>query len=217
MTIKSSSILSLIFIICLSFASKGNTDDLIKQGLELIDIELYSDAEEKFDQAISMDPSNPEAWWGKGFALNNIAYEMDSAKKFSEARGYYEEAIKCFEKTIQLNSSYLDAYMDMADSENRLDNSEKAFELIDKAISIDPDNANAINVKGTIYYRLGKYNEALELYREAAKIDPNCGYAWFNICDLLKEQRKGDPNTAAESDNACQKAAEIFNEPMIAN
>jgi tetratricopeptide (TPR) repeat protein len=177
----------------------------------LIDVESYPEAVSCFDKAISLNPSSSEAWHGKGFALNGEAYDKDDAHEYTEARGYYEEAIKCFEEAIQLDPSNLDAYMDMADSENRLDNYKEALEIINKAIKINPDNADVINVKGTIFYRMGEYDEAIKLFHEATTMNPKCAYAWSNICKFLKEQKKGDPNAAAEADEACQKAAAIYN------
>jgi tetratricopeptide (TPR) repeat protein len=212
MKIKFVSILVIFFVICSSVAGQGNTTDYwIKKGLSSNDVELYPEAIDSFDKAISLNSSSPEAWHGKGYALNGEGYADDDAHKYTEAKGYYEEAIKCFEKALQLNSSYLDAYLDMADSENRLDNYEKAQETIDKAIKIYPNNAEAINVKGTIFYRKGEYDEALKLFREATTVDPNCANAWADVCKVLKEQNKGDPNAAAEAERACQKAADLDN------
>jgi tetratricopeptide (TPR) repeat protein len=199
-------------MLCLAVTCKGNTsEELIKQGWELINVESYSEAEKIFDEAILSNSSSPEAWHAKGFALNGLGYEKYDANEFVEARRYFEEAIKCFEKAIQLNSSFTYAYLDMADSENKLDNYEKAMELVDKAIEIDPNNADAISVKGTIYSRMGEYDKALELHRKAVTMDPKCATAWYCICDILKEQKKGDPDSAAETDYACQTAAAFYN------
>ena len=201
-----------LIMLCLVAACKGNTsEELIKQGWELINIESYSEAIKLFDEAISLNSSSPEAWHGKGFSLNGLGYEKDGANEFVEARGYFEEAIKCFEKAIQLNSSFAYAYLDMADSENKLDNYEKAMELVDKAIEIDPNNEDAINVKCTIYERMGEYDKALEFYRKATAMDPECATGWYNICEILKEQSKGDKKVSAEIDYACQKTAELYN------
>jgi tetratricopeptide (TPR) repeat protein len=212
MLIRSTSTFLVFIMICSLVAAQENAaDDWIKKGWALIDVESYPEAMEYFDRAISLDSSSPEAWHGKGFALNGEAYEKDDAHEFTEARGYFEEAIKCFEKAIELNSSYLDAYMDMADSENKLDNYEKALELIEKAIKINPNNAEVFNVKGTILYRMGKYDESIELFRKAKTLDPKCANAWSNICVFLKEQKKGDSNAAIEAADACQKAADFYN------
>ncbi len=204
--------LAFIIIICSSMVVQGNVeDDWINKGMALIDVESYPEAVACFDKAISLNSSSSEAWHGKGFALNGEAYDKDDAQEYIDARGYYKEAIKCFEKAIQLDSSNLDAYMDMADSENRLDNYEKALEIINKAIKINPDNADVINVKGTILYRMGEYDESIKLFREATTMNPKCADAWSNICKFLKEQKKGDPNAATEADEACQKAAAVYN------
>ena len=205
--------ISLAFIIFFSsIVGRGIIeDDWINKGKALIDVESYPEAVDCFDKAISLNSSSSEAWHGKGFALNGEAYDKDDAHEYTEARGYYEEAIKCFEEAIQLDPTNLDAYMDMADSENRLDNYEEAMEIINKAIKINPDNADVINVKGTILYRMGEYDEAIKLFREATTMNPKCADAWLNICKFLKEQKKGDPDAAAEADEACQKAAAIYN------
>lgn len=181
----------------------------------MINVESYSEAEKIFEEAILSNSSSPEAWHGKGFALNGMGYERIDANDFVGARRYFEEAIKCFEKAIQINSSFDYAYLDMADSENKLDNYEKAMELVDKAIEIDPNNADAIDVKGTIYQRMGDYDKALEMYRKAVKMNPECGIAWYCICELLKEQSKGSPDLDAETDYACKKSAEFSNAQQL--
>jgi tetratricopeptide (TPR) repeat protein len=202
----------IIITIFLVVACKGITaDELILQGWKLNEIESYPEAIEIFDEAISLNSSNPEAWHGKGFALNGMGYEKRDENEFVEARGYFEEAIKCFERAIKLNSSFAFAYIDMADSENNLDNYERALEMSNKAIEIDPKNAEALNAKGTIYYRMGEYDKALELFRKATTIDPKCADGWYNICEVLKEQSRGNPVIAEETDSACQKAAALYN------
>lgn len=198
--------------IFLSVSCQENTSEYwVEKGWALNNVESYAEAIVCFDKAISSNSSSVEAWHGKGYALNGIGYETDGNEKYIEARGYYEEAIKCFERAISLNSTYIEAYMDMADSENRLDHYDKALEWIDKATKIDRNNAEVINVKGTIFYRMGKYDEAIESFREASKINPQLPEAWLNICKTLKEQKRGDPNAAAEAEDACQKAADIDN------
>jgi tetratricopeptide (TPR) repeat protein len=209
---KLASVSWILIMLSLVSACYGNTsEELIKQGWDLNQVDSYSEAAEIFDEAILLNSSSPEAWHGKGFALNGIGYEKNDANEFVEARRYFEEAIKCFEKAIQLNSSFAYAYLDMADSESCLDNYERSLELVDKAIEIDPNNADAIDVKGIIYDRMGDYDKALEMYRKAVTMDPECATAWFNICGLLKEQSKGYPESVAETDYACQKAAALYN------
>ena len=112
MKLKTASILLIVIVICSSVAGQGNTaDGWIKKGWTLIDVESYTEAAECFEKAILLNSSSPEAWDGKGFALNGEGYKKDYAHEYTEARGCYEEAIRCFKRAIQLNSSYFNAYI----------------------------------------------------------------------------------------------------------
>lgn len=206
--------ISLIFIILLStVGGQGNTaKDWIRKGNALFSSESYQEAKECFDNAISLNQSSSEAWYGKGFALNGLAYNTKyNTNNHNEAKVLFKEAIKCFEKAIQLNSSNVEAYSDMADSENQLDNYEKALELADKALEINPNYVYAINVRGTVYYNTSRYEDALADFRKASVIDPNCGEAWLNICRILREQETGNPAAQAEASDACNRSAAIDN------
>ena len=48
----------------------------------------------------------------------------------------------------------------------------EAIEYYDKALEIDPENAEALNNKGVALDDLGKYNEAIEYYDKVLEIDP---------------------------------------------
>jgi tetratricopeptide (TPR) repeat protein len=50
----------------------------------------------------------------------------------------------------------------------------------DKAIEIDPNDANAWYNKGISLGKLETYEEALKCYDKAIEIDPNHAYAWRN-------------------------------------
>lgn len=213
MKMECASILLVLIAICSLASGQRNTaDELIREGSDLLAKGEYDHALVDFDKALSMDSSSPEAWHGKGYALNGLGCNEYEEKKFTDATAHFEEAKECLEKAIQLNSSfYLDAYIDLAFSENMLNNPDKALELIDRAIKIYPNNAEAINLKGTILYRQSKYDEAIKFYREAARKDPENFNAWWDLCDVLKNQKKGDPNFAEETSTACQNVAAIGN------
>lgn len=147
-------ILALIAVLPPVAGQEKTADGWIKRGTALNEIQSYSEAIACFEKAISLDSSSSEAWYRKGWALNGEAYLKYDAQDYLEAKGYFLEAIKCFEKAIHLNPSYIDAYMDMADSENNLDNYEKSLELLDKVLEMNPNYGQAINVKGTVLFRM---------------------------------------------------------------
>ena len=73
----------------------------------------------------------------------------------------------------------------------------EAIECYDKALKIDPTDADALYNKGLALYKRGKYNEAIECYDKALEIDPkhalalnNKGLALKKLQDTKSEQRK---------------------------
>jgi len=69
--------------------------ELIKKGAQLIIEGNFDEALSYFDQAIVMQPNNPDLLNKKGVALR--------------ALGRYNEALECFNKSLQLDPRDLDA------------------------------------------------------------------------------------------------------------
>jgi tetratricopeptide (TPR) repeat protein len=55
-------------------------------------------------------------------------------------------------------------------------NIDEGMELVQKGLEIDPDQPDLLALKGLGYYQQGKYEEALEIYRRADKIDEGFNY-----------------------------------------
>ncbi|MDE1813298.1 MAG: tetratricopeptide repeat protein [Thaumarchaeota archaeon] len=69
--------------------------DLVKKGIQLVVDGDFENALSYFDQAIMIQPSNPDLLNKKGIALRGL--------------GRYDEAIECFNKSLQLDPRDLDA------------------------------------------------------------------------------------------------------------
>jgi len=94
--------------------------------------------------------------------------------------GKYDEAIECFDKAIQINPKYAEAWYNKGTALDFLGKHNKAIECFKKALSIDPDYADAWHNKGIALGKLGKYNEAIECFDKAIKINPDHAEAWYN-------------------------------------
>jgi tetratricopeptide (TPR) repeat protein len=92
----------------------------------------------------------------------------------------YSEAIKWYDKAIELDPKYADAWYNKGNALNSLGKYEEAIENFDKALKIDPNYASAWNNKGYAIDKLGKYQEAIEHYNKAIELDPNIVSAWSN-------------------------------------
>ena len=63
-------------------------DDLILQGKQLLEENKFEEALGFIEQAILLEPTNPDLWNYKGVALRSL--------------GRYEEAIDCFNKSLEI-------------------------------------------------------------------------------------------------------------------
>ncbi|SMH70768.1 tetratricopeptide repeat protein [Candidatus Nitrosotalea okcheonensis] len=72
-----------------------NISNLAKKGIQLMTEGGFEKASSHFDQAIIMQPSNPDLLNRKGISLRGL--------------GRYDEAIECFNKSLQLDPRDLDA------------------------------------------------------------------------------------------------------------
>jgi tetratricopeptide (TPR) repeat protein len=85
----------------------------------------------------------------------------------------FEEAIKEFDKAIELDPKNPDSHYNKGVALYKLHRYEEAIEEFDKAIELDPNNPVYHNNKGNALDDMGKYEEAIEEYDKAIELDPN--------------------------------------------
>lgn len=157
-------------------------------GVVLTKRRRYDEAIELFTKALELNPNDA------GFRINvALAYHL---------QGRSEDAEQAYQLAVDTNSDFagvLDflsggtgkgttkrdplqkiasekAYEDGA-AFLRLDRLDRAVEQFDRALSLDPNNAEALNAKGVIATRQRRYDDALGLYKQASSIQPgNAGY-----------------------------------------
>lgn len=64
---------------------------------------------------------------------------------------------------------------------------ERALEEVDKALAIEPNFANALTMKGSIYFLAGNFSDSLKNYEMAIKIDPKNEDALRMIASLREK------------------------------
>ena len=70
------------------FNHMSQIDKLISQGKALLEENKFEEALGYFEQAVLLEPTNPEMWNFKGVALRSL--------------GRYDEAIFCFNKSLEI-------------------------------------------------------------------------------------------------------------------
>lgn len=111
---------------------------------------------EYFNQAISIDPNNTEAY--------NERYELNWK------RNYWSDAKNDIIKLIDLNSEY-DEYLtfNLGYCNSELNNKIEAFENYSKVLKNNPKHSSAYNNRGVIYSSRGEHQLALNDFMSALK------------------------------------------------
>lgn len=72
----------------------------------------------------------------------------------------------------------------MGEVQGRTGNLDKAVELFNQAVEIDPNYTESYNNLGFAYYRKGEYRRAEEFFKKALEIDPNFEKARSNLLNI---------------------------------
>ena len=154
-------------------------------GLAYSELKDYPKSVMAFEEAYLMSQTNP-----------NIRLESDFYFYYGaacERNGEFERAVNLFKKAIELNPDYADAYNYLgymyADKGINLDESLK---LIEKAISYEPNNGAFIDSLGWIYYRLGKYDQALVELQKAVDLIKDDSVVFEHLGDVYQKLGKKD-------------------------
>jgi cytochrome c-type biogenesis protein CcmH len=108
---------------------------------------------EKLAKKLEKDPSNGEGW-----AL--LARSYVELKQHQKAVPAFEKAVNLLPQDAQLLADYVDA---RAITQNhQLD--DKSAELINKALSIDPNHPKALMLSGTLAFDHGDYKKAITIW-----------------------------------------------------
>ena len=109
-----------------------------------------------------------EVWeWGnKGVSLDTL--------------GRCEEAIRCYDKVLELDPQDALAWNNKGRSLDSLGRHEDAIRCYDKALELNPRNATAWHNKGLSLDSLNRYEEAIRCYDKALELDPQDALAWNN-------------------------------------
>ena len=132
---------------------------------------IYEKIDDTFIADIDPFSKTAEEW-------KNLGYK-------EENRGNYKKAIKYYEKAIEADSDYFDAYLLLGAvySENKT-GKEKAIEYYNKAISINDTNSKAFFSLGVVYGNDNDYDKAIELFKKGLSLNPNLPVANYYIGHL---------------------------------
>ncbi|WP_372370338.1 protein kinase [Candidatus Uabimicrobium sp. HlEnr_7] len=101
-----------------------------------------------------------------------------------------KEAIIDFKKAINLNKKNIDAYKNLIQTYNDIENHRQALYYSKVAIKELPDVHSLFMHKGICFYYLEKYDEAIESYLKAIEISSSLYFYYQSIALIYRQQQK---------------------------
>jgi tetratricopeptide (TPR) repeat protein len=187
-----------------NYALAYNARGIVKRKLE-----DYYGAGEDYNKALEIDPEFSSAYNNRNvLTLNVRKYNRDMYTDFKKAIGVINVDIFAdYQKATSINPKNAVAYCNQGQFmitgqgyesfENLVSWHERAIHCFDCAININPNYALAYNRRGTAYYRMHKFKEAIEDYNKAIEIDPSNNYNIYYRRGQAKEL-EGDFKGAIE-------------------
>jgi tetratricopeptide (TPR) repeat protein len=99
----------------------------------------------------------------------------------------YEQAIADYDRALQLDPQYAEAYHKRALAYFALNKYEQAIVDYDRALQLDPQNAQAFLGRGNVYRDLKQYEQAIADYDRVLILNPK--YAWAKLMREEAQQR----------------------------
>lgn len=109
-----------------------------------------------YDKAISLSPDYEDAWYGKGLA-------MAAAEDMSEA-------IKCFERVVEIAGEHYKALFQLGDAYMHIDDCSLALDWYLRALAVDEKDPAIYNRIADLYEKVGEENAAEHYRRQAQKL-----------------------------------------------
>jgi adenylate cyclase len=159
--------------------------DLFLKGRELvrspnINAKIYAQAVEFFSRAIALDPG-----YGQAYAGLSLAHLFDSHSRWTDdPDASLRLAGELAAKAISCDPNEPFGYVSAAlVAENRRDY-ERARTAIERALQLNPSDASALNVRGTISIFSGQPDLAIEDIERAMRLDPGFSQQYLHFLGM---------------------------------
>ncbi len=144
-----------------------NLDDMVKEGIVLTEKDKFNDALDIFNRVIKLNSNHISAYYNKGVVLWNL--EDD------------DSALNCFEHVLTLDTMHVRALeLKSRIIASTTKNYNEALTLCEKAYKIAPIDSEILRLRGYLYSKLNKLEEALSCYEQIIEIE-------FSGNDLISE------------------------------
>ena len=132
----------------------------------------------------------------EGTLASDVLNHFNSGVTFYN-RKEFSKAIQAYQKVIELDPTYVEAYNNLGIIYQLTGDVDRAFGAYQKATEINPRYEKGYNNLGILLLLKGRYEEALEAFQKALAINPNNIESHINLGILFK--KKGQWDEAIES------------------
>ena len=137
------------------------------------------------DQAINLNPGNPEAYFSRAHALFN--------------KGDYDRAISDYNQAIALGSNAPNTYVARGAAYHKKGDNAHAIEDLNEAVKLAPNDATAFFARGAAYQAENENDRAIQDYSEAIRLAPRFAAAIYlrgSVKKLMGDDKAGDADIA---------------------
>lgn len=179
-------------------AEQLSYQELVNQGIVLMQVENYTKAKEFFTEAIRLAPGEKDAYFHLGNANANLELFDEALYAFkkvveidpSDGEAYFDigniyvlkdNLVKCVENYNLAESKgfqRVELYTNLAGIYMQLDETLQAVRTLSKAIKVEPLRADLRIEKAKMYISAGKYEEALDTLEELQRLFPDAFEAY---------------------------------------
>ena len=146
---------------------KSNDTQLIYLlGLSFINLQKFLNAEKYFEKLLSLKKTH-DIYYIYGNILKRL-------KKYSEASA-------SFEKAIELNPNFSEAFNNLGNIKKSLNEPDKAIECFKMAIKLKDNNIEALFNLASIYQENNKFEDLIKVYKKLLHFDKNHIKTLYNL------------------------------------
>lgn len=177
-----------------------NPNSFMARAFVQMQLGHYEDALRDFEKTLNFDPHRYDALRGQGKCLSMLGHDYEALASFNALRrtypddpdlyyeladvlfsaGYLDDCEKVCRKCLELDKEYVSAYVILGMIELRKNNDDMAYQLLTKAVRMEPDNPFALNELAYLIHLQGDDDHALELVNRALEESPEYADALCN-------------------------------------
>nr|KAF6400120.1 tetratricopeptide repeat domain 13 [Molossus molossus] len=143
-----------------------STNEELAIAYVLIGSGLYDEAIRHFSTMLQEEPDLVSAIYGRGIAYGK--------------KGLHE-AIESFKEALKQKVDFIDAYKSLGQAYRELGNFEAATESFQKALLLNQNHVQTLQLRGTMLYHHGSLQEALKHFKRCLQLEP-----YNEVCQYMK-------------------------------